>query len=100
MKRLNITRKQYSESKYLQKKYGKLAYVSESGKVFKTDKGKLLKFKESVDLEDDQEYYGDGRLHVFDYGEDCPFKEQYVVMFPSGSVLYTSPSGYVSYWDD
>ena len=43
MKKLNITKKQYSESKYLQKKYGKLEYVSESGKVFKTSKGHLIK---------------------------------------------------------
>ncbi len=100
MKKLNITKERFEKSRYFQKKYGTLEYVNESGKVFKTSKGKLLKFKESVDWEDDPEYYGDGRLHVFDYGEDYPFKEQYVVMFPSGSVLYTSPGGYVSYWDD
>ena len=44
MKKLDITHKQYSESRYLTKKYGKLAYVSESGKMFKTDKGTLIKF--------------------------------------------------------
>ena len=60
------------------------------------------KFNESLDDFDDEdpEWYGDGQLHVFDYGEDCPFAEQYIVMYPSGSVLYTSHNGSVSYWDD
>ena len=103
MKKLNITKEQFNRSRYFTKKYGRLEYVSESGKVFKTSKGKLLKFKESVDWEDDPEYYGDGQLHVFEY-EDMPETvggaERYVVMFPSGSVLYTNSSGSVSYWDD
>ena len=50
MKKLNITKKHFNESKYFQDKYGKLEYVSESGKVFKTSKGNLLKFKESNEL--------------------------------------------------
>lgn len=50
MKKLNITKKQFNESKYFQHKYGKLEYVSESGKVYKTSKGKVLKFKESKEL--------------------------------------------------
>lgn len=50
--------------------------------------------------EDEPEYFGDGQLHVFDYGEDYKFCEQYIVMYPSGSVLYTNDSGSVSYWDD
>ena len=49
MKKLNITKEAFEKSRYFKNKYGKLEYVSESGKVFKTDKGKLLKFKESVD---------------------------------------------------
>lgn len=48
MKKLPITRKQFTESKYFQKKYGKLEYVSESGKFFKTDKGRILKFMEET----------------------------------------------------
>ena len=44
MKKLNVTRKHFNESKYFQEKYGKLAFVSESGKLFKTDKGQILKF--------------------------------------------------------
>ena len=50
MKKLNITKKQFSESKYFTTKYGKLKYVSESGNVYKTDKGNVLKFKESKNL--------------------------------------------------
>ena len=42
MKKLNITKKQYNESKFFTKKYGALKYVSESGKLFKTDKGVVL----------------------------------------------------------
>lgn len=48
MKKLNITKEAFEKSKYFQKKYGKLEYVSESGKVFKTEKGKILKFRESI----------------------------------------------------
>ena len=33
MKRLNITKEQFNRSNYFQKKYGKLKYVSESGKL-------------------------------------------------------------------
>ena len=55
MKRLNITRKQFVESKFLQRKYGKLNLVNESGKLFKTNKGKILKFtkEDSSDEWDD-----------------------------------------------
>ena len=49
MKKLNITKEQFNRSKYFQRKYGKLEYVSESGKAFKTNKGKVLIFKESSD---------------------------------------------------
>ena len=48
MKKLNITKEAFEKSKYFKNKYGELEYVSESGKVFKTSKGKLLKFKEST----------------------------------------------------
>ena len=47
MKKLNITKERFEKSRYFTKKYGKLEYVSESGKVFKTSKGKVLMFKES-----------------------------------------------------
>lgn len=51
MKKLNITKEQFEKSKYFKDKYGKLEYVSESGKIFKTDKGKILKFNESVEYD-------------------------------------------------
>ena len=47
MKKLNITKKKFNESRYFQTKYGKLEYVSESGNVYKTDKGHVISFKES-----------------------------------------------------
>ena len=54
MKKLNITKEQFNRSRYFKNKYGRLEYVSESGKLFKTNKGKVLMFKESADqsLED------------------------------------------------
>lgn len=58
MKKLNITKKQFGESKYFTQKYGTLKYVSESGKIYKTDKGHLLKFKESVLGESNDENAG------------------------------------------
>ena len=49
MKKLNITKERFEKSRYFKNKYGNLEYVSESGKVFKTDKGKVLMFvKESL----------------------------------------------------
>jgi hypothetical protein len=53
MKKLNITKEAFEKSKYFTNKYGKLEYVSESGKVFKTDKGKILMFKESKESLDE-----------------------------------------------
>ena len=55
MKKLNITKEQFNRSRYFQRKYGKLEYVSESGKLFKTSKGNVLKFNENIhrpDVED------------------------------------------------
>ena len=51
MKKLNITKKKFSESKYFQTKYGKLKYISESGNVYKTDKGNVLIFNEEMKRE-------------------------------------------------
>ena len=47
MKKLNITKKQYDVSKYFNNKYGKLKYVSESGNVYKTDKGVVISLESS-----------------------------------------------------
>ena len=44
MNKLNITKDKFTESKYFQTKYGKLEYVSESGNIYKTSKGHILKF--------------------------------------------------------
>ena len=46
MKKLNITKEQFEKSRYFKNKYGTLEYVSESGKAFKTSKGKVLMFNE------------------------------------------------------
>ena len=49
MKKLNITKEAFEKSGYFKNKYGKLEYVSESGNIYKTSKGRILKFmKESV----------------------------------------------------
>ena len=61
MKKLNITKDKFTESKYFTTKYGKLEYVSESGKIYKTSKGHLLKFNESqndVTIDDFKRMYG------------------------------------------
>lgn len=55
MKKLNITKEQFNHSRYFRNKYGELEYVSESGKLFKTNKGKVLMFNENIhrpDVED------------------------------------------------
>lgn len=44
MKTLNITKERFEESRYFQKKYGKLEFVSESGDVYKTESGDIIKF--------------------------------------------------------
>ena len=48
MKKLNITKEAFEKSRYFTNKYGTLEYVSESGKVYKTSRGKLLKFNETT----------------------------------------------------
>ena len=44
MKKLNITRERFEKSRYFQKKYGKLEYVSESGRTYKTANGTIVRF--------------------------------------------------------
>ena len=51
MKKLNITKKQYDESKYFNQKYGALKFVSESGKLYKTDKGVVIALESTDDDE-------------------------------------------------
>ena len=71
MKKLNITKEQFNRSRYFKNKYGKLEYVSESGKLFKTNKGKVLMFKEGIkpDLDFDDDFDDEGHL---DADEDNP----------------------------
>lgn len=99
MKKLNITKEQFNRSRYFKNKYGRLEYVSESGKLFKTSKGKLLKFKESYEDEYDDESVGDGEWHVFDYGPDFPLVEQYMIMAPTGDTWPASSSGAICDYD-
>ena len=49
MKKLPITKETFEKSRYFKNKYGKLEYVSESGKLFKTNKGRILMFKEGTE---------------------------------------------------
>ena len=58
MKTLNITKKQYDESKYFNKKYGSLKFVSEDGKIYKTDKGNLIQFSEKSDFDGIENSWG------------------------------------------
>ena len=49
MKKLNVTKEQFNRSRYFTNKYGKLEYVSESGKQFKTSKGIVLEFTDGYE---------------------------------------------------
>ena len=69
MKKLNITKEQFNKSQYFQKKYGELKYVSESGRYFKTNKGKVLKFNESDDFDDEGHLDSDEDTPTFTIGE-------------------------------
>ena len=69
MKKLNITKEAFEKSNYFKNKYGKLEYVSESGKLFKTDKGNVLKFvKESCDDEFNRYYERMKKIFRYDSG--------------------------------
>lgn len=58
MKKLHITKEHFEKSKYFTKKYGTLKFVSESGRLFKTSKGQILKFaKESKKANEDNFVY-------------------------------------------
>ena len=53
MKTLDITKERFNKSRYFQKKYGALKFMSESGNLYKTEKGMVLKFlKEGSDSPD------------------------------------------------
>ena len=59
MKKLNITKERFEKSRYFTKKYGKLAFVSESGKTYKTEKGHILKF-----VNEAREYVNDDSIEA------------------------------------
>ena len=44
MKKLKVTKERFEKSRYFQKKYGKLKYVSESGRTYKTENGTVVRF--------------------------------------------------------
>lgn len=67
MKKLEITKEQFNRSKYLQKKYGTLKFVSESGNYYKTDKGQVL------------ELYGEAREYVDDNSIDLDSVEEFII---------------------
>lgn len=48
LKKLNVTKERFEKSRYFTDKYGKLEYVSESGRLFKTDKGNILMLNEAL----------------------------------------------------
>ena len=72
MKKLNITKKQYDESKYFNTKYGALKFVSESGKLYKTDKGVVIALESKEDDEegDEEPKGGDDEVKTPGEGED------------------------------
>ena len=72
MKKLNITKKQYDESKYFNTKYGALKFVSESGKLYKTDKGVVIALESKEDDEegDEEPKGGDDEVKTPGEGEE------------------------------
>jgi hypothetical protein len=89
MKKLNITKERFEKSNYFKNKYGKLEYVSESGKLFKTSKGKILKFNEGA-------YHDKTHLNIRDYDKlPDEEKDNYVEpMFGIGMVVNLSDEFY------
>ena len=109
MKKLHITKEQFEKSKYFTKKYGTLKFVSESGRLFKTDKGHVLRFDEGMKREvmpmngrksfghkaveeEDENGTIDG-WRVFDYGEEFPYVERYEVLDPDGYPFFIDHNG-------
>ena len=80
MKKLNITKEQFNRSRYFKNKYGELEYVSESGKMFKTNKGKVLMFKEYTDG-----YEGRERRPNYDVRRSPDWGGQGCTAIPDGS---------------
>ena len=77
MKKLNISKEHFNESKYFIKKYGELEYVSESGKIYKTTSGNILKFM--IEYDDVNSNYNiverDGGYTLYVNGNEAGFME-------------------------
>ena len=77
MKKLNISKEHFNESKYFIKKYGELEYVSESGKIYKTTSGNILKFM--IESDDVNSNYNiierDGGYTLYVNGNEAGFME-------------------------
>ena len=65
MKKLKVTKERFEKSRYFQKKYGQLKYVSESGNIYKTANGTVVRFvneareyvdDDSIDVESAEEF--------------------------------------------
>lgn len=59
MKKLKVTKERFENSRYFTRKYGKLAFVSESGKTYKTEKGEIIRF-----VTEAREYVDDDAIDV------------------------------------
>jgi len=80
MKKLNITKEQFNKSRYFKNKYGELEYVSESGRLFKTNKGKVLMFRESW-MKDDFDAIEKKWRPKFDIGEKVSLTKEFYEEF-------------------
>ena len=71
MKKLNITKEAFEKSRYFQKKYGKLEYVSESGDVYRTSKGETIRLM------------GEGRYKQINFTKDELLDriQEYIIKF-------------------
>ena len=61
-------------------------------------KYRLLKeaaLREMMDDDGMEPSHGDGLLHVFDYGEDCPFADRFVVILPNGDTYHASADAHM-----
>lgn len=94
MKKLNITKERFEKSRYFKNKYGTLEYVSENGNLYKTNKGKVLTFKEAImggggyepSYDDDEEPLAEWKVGeivdidawqvMWEYGDEEPLPEK------------------------
>lgn len=70
MKKLKVTKERFEKSRYFQKKYGKLKYVSESGNIYKTAKGNVIQF-----VNEAREYVDDSSIDLDSVEEFIIFED-------------------------